>query len=72
MGVIYDVVSYTVLDVNECMTQELNDCTQACINLYGNYTCACNQKGYTLHRDGITCQRMFSSNLADHVGCVVV
>ena len=63
MGAIYHALSYTVLDVNECVSQELNDCTQRCINLYGNFTCACDQKGYSLHRDGVTCQREFNCKI---------
>ena len=57
--------------MNECISQELNNCTQTCINLYGNYTCACAQKGYSLHKDGVTCQGMSSIGVAQwHSGTV--
>ena len=58
--------------MNECISQELNDCTQSCSNLYGNYTCACDQMGYSLHRDGVTCQRKCSSTTADNAYAVWV
>lgn len=58
--------------MNECISQELNDCTQTCINLYGNYTCVCDQKGYSLHRDGVTCQRKCPSTTADNAYAVWV
>ncbi|XP_059453737.1 wall-associated receptor kinase-like 8 [Corylus avellana] len=36
-------------DIDECRDSKLNNCTKICINIEGNYTCAC-PKGY--HGDG--------------------
>ena len=57
-----DLQSCNISDVNECISQELNACTDVCINLYGNFTCSCDQNGYSLSRDGVTCERKLTAN----------
>ena len=45
-------------DTDECSSNN-DDCTQACTNTPGSYTCGCNP-GYELDGDGFSCNGIFS------------
>ena len=46
------------LDINECMDNTLNNCTDSdkmiCQNTMGSYNCSC-EEGYSLDNNGETC-----------------
>ena len=48
-----------IVDNDECMLGT-HVCTQNCTNTAGSYTCSCNT-GYTLNRDGRSCDGMHYS-----------
>ena len=43
-----------LLDVNECETEDSNNCDQICTNTEGGYECSCGA-GTRLSEDRITC-----------------
>ena len=47
--------SSVCVDIDECGDENLNDCSQICVNIGGSYTCACDP-GYRLNSDGFTCR----------------
>ena len=48
-------VFYHFADVNECDSSLLHQCAELCTNTIGSYTCSCNDDGYELHDDEMTC-----------------
>ena len=48
-----------IIDVNECHTEERNNCDQICINTIGSYNCSCGT-GYLLNEDGYQCDGIYN------------
>ena len=51
----FKLVFLIILDTNECLSSDLNQCDHICTNTNGSYTCSCNT-GYRLLVDGKSCQ----------------
>ena len=49
---------YFLLDIMECK-DGLHNCSQICIELQGEYSCAC-YSGYELQEDGASCKGTYS------------
>ena len=45
---------FLVTDIDECSANNLNECSQKCLNSPGSYECDCNS-GYALNKDGRAC-----------------
>lgn len=45
---------YLYVDIDECSSNDTNDCNQLCDNTIGSYNCYCND-GYELALDYVTC-----------------
>ena len=43
-----------VLDVDECAHDDLNNCSQICVNREPHFSCLC-RPGYTLQENGVGC-----------------
>ena len=46
---------FFLIDIDECANSTLNICEQRCINTQGSFMCACNNTGFQLNDDEITC-----------------
>lgn len=57
-------LSMYCVDINECDSDDTNDCNQICSNTAGSYLCYCNT-GYELELDDATC-------VGRHVYCTVI
>ena len=44
----------TFSDINECHSEQENNCDQICTNTIGSYNCSCGS-GYLLNEDGFQC-----------------
>ena len=49
------------VDVDECKNN-LNNCSNMCINLNGSYSCVCDF-GFSLQDDGETCRSRYHNSL---------
>ena len=47
-----------LLDIDECASEDTNNCGQTCVNTEGSYFCQCDD-GYRLESDGYTCVGMY-------------
>ena len=51
----YEILElFFVLDVNECVDDDLHSCEQVCDNTHGSHSCLCFD-GYELSIDGFSC-----------------
>ena len=46
-----------LIDIKECKDDDLHNCSQVCIELEGDFSCAC-YGGYELSEDGVSCNGM--------------
>lgn len=52
----YNLIHLFLVDVDECASNETNNCHGNCINIPGSYRCNCSTLGYMSSIDGTTCQ----------------
>ena len=48
------ICSVCFVDINECALG-IDNCAEVCMNVYGSHYCSCNDSGYGVNSDGITC-----------------
>ena len=48
------VYLFLPVDIDECASDDTNDCEHICVNTVGSYFCQCDD-GYQLDTDGYSC-----------------
>ena len=61
---------FFLIDIDECANSTLNICEQRCINTEGSFMCACNNTGFQLNDDGITCSGEYQQTRLDSSGYI--
>ena len=51
---ILSIINLSLLDINECLSNETNNCSHYCLDSIGSYSCYC-YVGYELANDCFTC-----------------